>query len=116
MTSLVNLAPPDVLVRLAPGHPVELAPEEGRLKIAKPSGEYVGQVEPKLASRLTRLMKGGNRYEGAVTSVGEREITVMISETYKHQSQAGSRLIPVEGHRRRPRVPVQRYTHRPGRR
>jgi tetratricopeptide (TPR) repeat protein len=89
VTSLVNLARPDVLVRLAPGHPVELAPEEGRLKIAKPSGEYVGQVEPKLASRLTRLMKGGNRYEGAVTSVGEREITVMISETYKHQAQAG---------------------------
>ncbi len=88
-TSLVNLAPPDVLVRLAPGHPVDLAPEEGRLKVAKPSGEYVGQVEPKLASRLTRLMKGGNRYEGAVASVGEREITIMISETYKHQSQAG---------------------------
>lgn len=89
VTSLVNLAPPHALVRLAPGHPVELEPEEGRLKVARPSGEYVGQVEPKLASRLTRLMKGGNRYEGAVTSVGEREITVMISETYKHQSQAG---------------------------
>ena len=89
VTSLVNLAASNVLVRLAPGHPVELAPEEGRLKVAKPSGEYVGQVEPKLASRLTRLMKGGNRYEGAVTSVGEQEITVMISETYKHQSQAG---------------------------
>lgn len=74
VTSLVSLAPPHVLVRLAPGHPVELAPEEGRLKVAKPSGEYVGQVEPKLASRLTRLMKGGNRYEGAVTSVGERGI------------------------------------------
>ena len=89
VTSLVNLASPDVLVRLAPGHPVELAPEEGRIKIAKPSGEYVGQVEPKLASRLIRLMKGGNRYEGAVTSVGEREVTVLVYETYKHQSQAG---------------------------
>ena len=96
-TSLVNLAPPDVLVRLAPGHPVDLAHEEGRLKVAKPSGEYVGQVEPKLASRLTRLMKGGNRYEGAVTSVGEREITIMISETYKHQSQAGIVSFPSKG-------------------
>ena len=89
VTSLVNLAPPAVLVRLAPGHPVQLEAEEGRLRIAKPSGEYVGQVEPKLASRLIRLMKGGNRYEGAVTSVAEREIAVIIYETYKHQSQAG---------------------------
>ena len=89
VTSLVNLASPDVLVKLAPGHPVEMTAEEGRIKIADPSGEDVGQVEPKLASRLTRLIKGGNRYEAAVTSVGERELTVIIRETDKHPSQAG---------------------------
>ena len=94
VTSLVNLASPDVLVKLAPGHPVELVTEEGRLKIAELSGEYVGQVEPKLASRLTRLIKGGNRYEAAVTSVGERELTVIIRETDKHPSQAGTVSFP----------------------
>ena len=96
VTSLVNLASPDVLVKLAPGHPVELIAEEGRLKIAEPSGEYVGQVESKLASRLTRLIRGGNRYEATVTSVGEREMMVIIRETDKHPSQAGIVSFPLK--------------------
>lgn len=96
VTSLVNLASPDVLLKLAPGHPVELIAEEGRLKIAEPSGEYVGQVESKLASRLTRLIRGGNRYEATVTSVGEREMMVIIRETDKHPSQAGIVSFPLK--------------------
>ena len=97
VTSLVNLASPDVLVKLAPGHPVELLMEGSRLKIAEPSGEYAGQVEPKLASRLTRLIKGGNRYDATVTSVGERELTVIIRETSKEPSQAGIVSFPSKG-------------------
>ncbi len=96
VTSLVNLASPDVLVKLTPGHPVELIAEEGRLKIAEPSGEYVGQVESKLASRLTRLIRGGNRYEATVTSVGEREMMVIIREIDKHPSQAGIVSFPLK--------------------
>ncbi|MCH8206365.1 MAG: tetratricopeptide repeat protein [Chloroflexi bacterium] len=97
VTSLVNLASPDVLVKLAPGHPVELFTEGSRLKIAEPSGEYAGQVEPKLASRLTRLIKGGNRYDATVRSVGERELTVIIRETNKDPSQARVVSFPSKG-------------------
>lgn len=89
VTALINLAPSNVLLKLAPGHSVELHIDGTALKVADPSGEYVGQVEPKLAARLTRLIKGGNRYEARVTSVGERELTIIIRETYKHPSQAG---------------------------
>ncbi len=89
VTALINLAPSNVLLKLAPGHSVELQIDGTALKVADPSGEYVGQVEPKLAARLTRLIKGGNRYEARVTSVGEHELTIIIRETYKHPSQAG---------------------------
>jgi len=90
VTSLINLASPDVLVKLAPGHRVDLLMEGSGLKIAESSGEYVGQVEPKLASRLTRLIKGGNRYDATVTSVREHELTVIIRETSQDPSQAGT--------------------------
>ncbi len=88
VTSLVNLAPPEALIKLAPGHLLQILMDGGGLKMTTSSSDCVGMVEPKMASRLTRLMKGGNRYEATVTSVGERELTVIIREVYKHPSQA----------------------------
>ena len=88
VTSLVNLAAPNALLKLAPGHPVQLRLEGGGLNVTRPSGEYAGQVESRLASRLTKLMKGGNQYDATVTSVSERELTIIIREVSKHPSQA----------------------------
>lgn len=97
VTSLVNLAPPDALLKLSPAHPVQLSIEGNSLHVNGPSGEHLGQVEPRLAARLIRLIKGGNRYEGAVTSVGERELSVIICEVSKHPSQAGIVSFPSRG-------------------
>ena len=88
ITSLVNLASPEVLLKLAPGHPVQLELGGSGLKVTAPAGEYVGQVEPRLATRLCRLMTGGNRYDARATSVGEAELTVIIRGVHKDASQA----------------------------
>ena len=90
VTSLINLASPKVLLKMAPGHPVELQMDGRRLNVSDPAGEHLGQVEPRLASRLTRLLKGGNRYEATVTSVSEQDLVVIIREAYQHPSQAGT--------------------------
>ena len=39
-------------------------------------------------------MNGGNRYEGAVSSVGEDRLCVFIKETYQHPSQKGRLSFP----------------------
>ena len=52
------------------------------------SGEELGQVESKTASRLKRLMSGGNRYQATVKGVDDGEVTIIIREVYKHPSQA----------------------------
>ncbi|MCY3637535.1 MAG: tetratricopeptide repeat protein [Chloroflexi bacterium] len=88
-TSLVRLAPSNNLLKLAPGHRVSLEIENGRARVLNAAGEYVGSVEPRLAARLLRLVRGGNQYEAAVTSAGTSELTIMIRETFKHPSQAG---------------------------
>ena len=93
-TSLVNLAEPKELLKLAPGRPVKLDGTGGGLKVIGPDGGQVGQVEPKVASRLTRLMSGGSRYEATVTSVGERELSIIIREVYQDPSQAGTVSFP----------------------
>ena len=97
VTSLVNLASPEVLLKLAPGHPVQLKAGSNGPMVSQSDGEIVGQVEPKLSSRLIRLVKGGNQYEATVTSVAEQELTVIIRETYKHPSQAGIVSFPSKG-------------------
>ena len=97
VTSLMNTAPASALLKEAPGHSVELVAEGGTLRVVGRSDAYLGQVEPRLASRLTRLMKGGNRYEAAVTSVGDQELSIIIREVYQHSSQTGSVSFPLRG-------------------
>ena len=97
VTSLINLASPKELLKMVPGHPVRIYSESGGLKVASSDGEYLGQVEPRLASRLTRLMVGGNRYEATVTSAGERELTVIVREVFQDPSQAGTASFPSRG-------------------
>ena len=90
VTSLVNVAPPKSLARLTPGDDVNLELAGRRLNVREEaSGEELGQVESKTASRLKRLMSGGNRYAATVKSVDDRTVTIIIREVYKHPSQAG---------------------------
>ena len=96
-TALINLAVPQTLLKLAPGHVVCLALENGRVKVVDPEGNYIGSIEPKLAARLARLMRGGNRYEATVTGSGFQELTIIIRETFKHPSQAGAMSFPSRG-------------------
>ena len=98
-TSLINLAPAERLLELAPGHPVKLGVVGGALKVSSRSGEYLGQVEPRLAARLVRLTRGGNRYEAVVTGVKERSLGVFVRETFRHPSQAGTVSFPSPGGR-----------------
>ena len=89
VTSLVNVAPPQTLARITPGDDVNLELAGRRLNVREEaSGEELGQVESKTASRLKRLMSGGNRYAATVKSVDDRTVTIIIREVYKHPSQA----------------------------
>ncbi len=93
-TSLVGLAPSRLLLKMAPGHPVHLRARGGALEVEDSLGEYLGRVEPRLASRLARLVTGGSRYEAAVTSVGESEMTIIIREVFRHPSQGSAPSFP----------------------
>lgn len=102
VTSLINLSPSKALMQIAPGHRLELIVDENRLLVKTTSGKQLGQIEPKLASRLLRLINGGNKYVGTATSVGENELVIIIKETYQHPSQIGTQSFTLKsgnGHR-----------------
>ena len=85
----------DAAVRMTAGDQVFLHPDDGALQVESGQGEYIGEVEPKLAQRLLKLMAGGNEYVAAITALTESgDVKIFIRETFQHPSQVGKLSFP----------------------
>lgn len=80
---LINVAPARQLAPLSPGDAVQLQ-LDGEQLIAYVGDLQLGQVEPRVGTRLAKLMKGGNRYEAAITVLDREEVRILIREVYAH--------------------------------
>ncbi len=85
---LINPAPPKAFLQMSAGRAVVLDIGDRSVRVTDSDGTYLGQIEPRLASTIVRLTKGGNRYEAAVTHVGQQELAVIVREVFKHPSQS----------------------------
>ena len=90
---VVNVGPARQLAPLSPGDAVELA-LEGDLLVARVGEASIGQVEPRVGARIGKLMKGGNRYEAAITGVNGDEVRIIIRETFAHPDNFGKVSFP----------------------
>jgi len=90
---LVDLVDPKQLAQVNPGDAVELAPEGPRLE-AKSNGTHIGYVEPRVAARLLKLIAEGNKYAAGVTSIGERDVRIIVRETYQDPANYGKVSFP----------------------
>jgi hypothetical protein len=97
VVNLYRLAPPEVLARMAAGNKAYLKVDGSGLTVTNARGEYLGQVEPRHAQRLIKLMKGGNQYAAAIVSAAEDRVLVIIREAYQDPSQAGQLSFPPRG-------------------
>ena len=77
-----NLSPAAV----SPGDPVDLAIEHHAISVYSEDGQFLGQVDPRLGHRLSRLIEGGNTYAAAIIGNHEDGIIIMIHETSRHRS------------------------------
>jgi hypothetical protein len=93
-TSLHSLNSNEFLLKTTPGHTLAIEPSGATVKIMDNDGSHVGQLDGKLASRLARLIAGGNRYDIVVTGVGDNTISVFIREVFRHPGQAHSVSFP----------------------
>ena len=90
---LTNLARPAELAQVNPGDAVELIPDGNRL-IAFSNGIRIGVVEPRVAARLLKLMADGNKYLAGVTSLGDRDVRLIIREIYQDPRNYGKVSFP----------------------
>lgn len=89
MIALNKPAGKATLAKMAAGEEVYLQPKGQKLIITTDAGEYLGEVESKIGARLIELMKGGNRYRAAISSVRDETVRVVIREVYQHPSLVG---------------------------
>jgi hypothetical protein len=90
---LTDLAPPRQLAQVNPGDAVELTPDGNRL-IAFSNGMRVGVVEPRVAARLLKLMADGNKYAAGVTSLGDKDVRIIIREIFQDPANYGKVSFP----------------------
>jgi hypothetical protein len=95
-TGVTTLKPANlkVLPTLSAGDEVALKQIGSRLTVETMAGEYISDVEPKLALRLAKLIAGGNKYAAAVTGRTSDTVRVIIKETFQHPTQAGRLSFP----------------------
>ena len=85
-TLLRNTARNKTVMHVSSSDQVVLATEKNTVTVRTLDGQLIGQVEPKLGTRLARLMGGGNKYTAAVVSVNDQGVFIIIRETFKHRS------------------------------
>lgn len=92
---LINVGGRRVLAPLSPGDAVDLVVDGDEL-VAKVATGTVGAVEPRIASRLLKLMATGNRYEAAITTIHEAgaDLTIIIREVFTHPDNFGKVSFP----------------------
>ena len=90
---LTDLADYKTLAQVNPGDAVELTPEKNRL-IAISNGVRIGIVEPRVAARLLKLIADGNKYAAGVTSLGDKDVRIIIRETYQDPRNYGKVSFP----------------------
>ena len=90
---LTDLAAPRQLAQVNPGDSVELTPEGNRL-IAHSNGVRIGVVEPRVAARLLKLIADGNKYAAGVTSLGDKDVRIILRETFQDPTNYGKVSFP----------------------
>ena len=95
-TGVASLRPADMktLATLSAGDEVALKLIGSRIAVETMAGEYISDIEPKLALRLSRLMSGGNKYAAAVAGLQAESVRIIIKETFQHPNQVGKLSFP----------------------
>ena len=90
-------APPntDLSSKVAAGDVAELKIDGDGIVADTSRGVRIGALEAKLARRLTKFMRGGNRYQAGVTAVDGNQVKLIVRETYQDPKFAGKPSFPM---------------------
>ena len=85
----------DLSSKVAAGDVAELKIDGDGIVAETSRGVRIGTLEAKLARRLTKFMRGGNRYQAGVTAVDGSQVKLIVRETYQDPKFAGKPSFPM---------------------
>lgn len=97
----------DICSKVAAGDVAELRVEGDGIVAETSRGVRLGLLEAKLARRLIKFMRGGNRYQAGVTACDGTTVKLIVRETYQDPHFAGKPSFPM---RRKREVEFRPYT------
>lgn len=109
-TVITTVDPPagaDICSKVAAGDVAELRIEGDGIAAETSRGVRLGLLEAKLARRLIKFMRGGNRYQAGVTACEGTTVKLIVRETYQDPHFAGKPSFPM---RRKREVEFRPYT------
>ncbi len=85
----------DLSSKVAAGDVAELKIDGDGIFADTSRGVRIGALEAKLARRLIKFMRGGNRYQAGVTAVDGSQVKLIVRETYQDPKFAGKPSFPM---------------------
>ena len=85
----------EISSKVAAGDVAELKIEGDGITAETSRGVRIGPLEAKLARRLIKFMRGGNRYQAGVTSAEGNTVKLIVRETYQDPRFAGKPIFPM---------------------
>ncbi len=107
ITTLETPPGTDICSKVAAGDVAELRIEGDGIYAETSRGVRLGLLEAKLARRLIKFMRGGNRYQAGITSCDGNAVKLIVRETYQDTRFAGKPSFPM---RRKREVEFRPYT------
>ncbi len=87
IVDLVNQTNKGALETIEDGEEIQLAIMDKIVKAISINGSRIGQVEPKLGARISKLIKAGNKYKAFIRKIDGNRVKLLIREIYQHPSQ-----------------------------
>ena len=107
ITVIDNTTGSDICAKVAAGDVAELRIDGDGVAADTSRGVKLGHLEAKLARRLIKFMRGGNRYQAGVMSCEGNAVKLIVRETYQDPKFAGKPSFPM---RRKREVEFRPYT------
>lgn len=83
VVSLLNICEPQKLSQAFCGMKVLMTYKNRKITIVDANGDYLGVLPDDTSHLLTRLIKGGNKYELFIKSIRVNALAVLIRETFR---------------------------------
>lgn len=81
--SLLKVAEPQKLSQVSAGCTASLITKNRGITVIDSRGGYLGVLPDDISFSLTRLMRGGNKYEVVIKSVRVNGLSILIKETFR---------------------------------